>query len=270
MADSTVGGLPAVPNLDDESLFVCEQQGEARKLTGRQLKDYAKKSVSQYTDAAKKYAEEAAGSASSAEGSADQAEKAAADAQKAADDARNAANDSSKSADEAADSASAAAGSAADAELAVEHYPRIGDNGNWETYIGGEYQDTGQPSRGEIGKGFRILGYYTTLGALEIAVTNPEAGDAYGIGSSAPYDIYVYSDEEGWVNNGTIQGPTGGKGETGNSGVYVGTSEPTDPEINVWIDPDGTTTACSYEEMQLYVNNAIDALTDAIIQGFES
>lgn len=269
MADSTVGGLPAVPNLDDESLFVCEQQGEARKLTGRQLKDYAKKSVSQYTDTAKKYAEEAAGSASAADGSAVQAANAAADAQTAAVDARNAADDSSQSAGEAAGSAVAAAGSAADAELAVEHYPRIGDNGNWETYIGGGYQDTGQPSRGEIGKGFRILGYYATLGTLEIAVTNPEAGDAYGIGTSAPYDIYVYSDEEGWVNNGTIQGPTGEKGETGNSGVYIGTAEPSDHAVNVWINPNGTTTSCSYEEMQLYVNSAVDALTDAIMQGLE-
>lgn len=34
----------------------------------------------------------------------------------------------------------------------------------------------------------------------------------------------------------TIQGP---KGDTGNSGVYLGTEEPDDPEIKVWIDPDG-------------------------------
>ena len=29
------------------------------------------------------------------------------------------------------------------------------------------------------------------------------------------------------------------KGETGNSGVYVGTDAPTDPSIMVWIDTDG-------------------------------
>ena len=29
------------------------------------------------------------------------------------------------------------------------------------------------------------------------------------------------------------------KGETGDSGVYVGSTEPTDPNVNVWIDPDG-------------------------------
>lgn len=38
-----------------------------------------------------------------------------------------------------------------------------------------------------------------------------------------------------------IQGPTGpqgDKGDTGSSGVYVGSSAPTDPAINVWVDVD--------------------------------
>lgn len=30
----------------------------------------------------------------------------------------------------------------------------------------------------------------------------------------------------------------GGQGETGESGVYIGDDEPTDPDINVWIAPD--------------------------------
>ena len=29
------------------------------------------------------------------------------------------------------------------------------------------------------------------------------------------------------------------KGETGDSGVYIGTTEPTDPDVSVWINPDG-------------------------------
>ena len=36
--------------------------------------------------------------------------------------------------------------------------------------------------------------------------------------------------------------PRGEKGETGNSGVYIGSEEPTDPDVNVWIDPDGSYT----------------------------
>ena len=40
-----------------------------------------------------------------------------------------------------------------------------------------------------------------------------------------------------------IQGPQGIqgiKGETGESGVYLGSEEPTDEDINVWINPNGT------------------------------
>lgn len=36
-------------------------------------------------------------------------------------------------------------------------------------------------------------------------------------------------------------GPTGATGETGPNGVYVGTTEPTDPNAMVWLNPDGTT-----------------------------
>ena len=50
--------------------------------------------------------------------------------------------------------------------------------------------DTG--AKGEQGKGFRILGKYESLEALKEAVTQPEAGDAYSVGTSAPYDIYIY------------------------------------------------------------------------------
>lgn len=37
-------------------------------------------------------------------------------------------------------------------------------------------------------------------------------------------------------------GSTGPKGDTGSSGVYIGTSQPTDSSINVWIDSDGEPT----------------------------
>ena len=66
-----------------------------------------------------------------------------------------------------------------------------------------------QGPKGDPGQGFRILGYYTTADALGTAISQPEPGDAYGVGSSAPYDIYIYSEERGWVNNGPIQGAKG-------------------------------------------------------------
>ena len=49
------------------------------------------------------------------------------------------------------------------------------------------------------------------------------------------------------IEDGTFtgeQGPVGPPGPIGNSGVYMGTDEPTDPDVSVWIDTsDGTVVA---------------------------
>ena len=45
-----------------------------------------------------------------------------------------------------------------------------------------------------------------------------------------------------WINIPSITGapgPQGPQGNTGNSGVHVGSTEPTDPDVNVWVYPDG-------------------------------
>ena len=78
--------------------------------------------------------------------------------------------------------------------------------------------DTG--AKGEQGKGFRILGKYESLEALKEAVTQPEAGDAYSVGTSAPYDIYIYDGvTSDWTNHGKLQGAKGEKGEQGEPGA---------------------------------------------------
>lgn len=70
---------------------------------------------------------------------------------------------------------------------------------------------------GRDGKSFEIKGYYESLDALAAAVTEPAPGDAYCVGSAAPYDVYIYDGVNvEWVNNGTIQGA---KGETGAPGT---------------------------------------------------
>ena len=84
----------------------------------------------------------------------------------------------------------------------------------------GDQGETGpQGPKGEDGKAFTISGYYESLSALQAAVATPEDGVAYGVGTAAPYDIYVW-DAVGkqWVNNGAIQGPKGDQGETGPQG----------------------------------------------------
>lgn len=94
--------------------------------------------------------------------------------------------------------------------------------------------------QGPRGEDSRILGYYQTEELLRQFVTSPEAGDAYGVGAGAPYDVYIYDGvSKDWKNNGQIQGPKGDRGEQGVSGVYVGTGE-MPPGFNVQIDPTGS------------------------------
>ena len=77
-----------------------------------------------------------------------------------------------------------------------------------------------QGEKGETGSGFKVLGYYETESALSAAVTNPAAGDAYGIGTAEPYDIYIWDGvNRKWVNNGALQGAKGDPGIQGEQGI---------------------------------------------------
>ena len=85
----------------------------------------------------------------------------------------------------------------------------------------GDKGDTGeQGPKGDTGSGFKVLGYFATVEALSAAVIAPEIGDAYGVGSSDPYDIYIYDTVNGWVNNGPLQGAKGDKGDKGDPFTY--------------------------------------------------
>ena len=82
----------------------------------------------------------------------------------------------------------------------------------------GETGDTGpQGPKGETGNGFKIMGYYASVSELQSAVPSPAVGDAYGVGASEPYDIYIWGGAS-WVDNGPIQGPAGPQGEPGEKG----------------------------------------------------
>lgn len=91
----------------------------------------------------------------------------------------------------------------------------------------GEKGDTGpqgpqgiqgpQGEKGETGSAFKISGYYPDLVTLQTAVTAPEIGDVYGVGATAPYNIFIWDGTE-WVDNDTIQGPQGPQGEKGDIG----------------------------------------------------
>lgn len=123
MADKQISSLPQAQTVDDNSLFVCEQQGTAMKTTGAQWKGFAVQAVSQYVAPAKQAAQQA---------------------QQAATNAKQSEENAAQSATEAAESA----------ETAKEYSgkPPIIQNDTWWTWDAeqGEYVDTGEAARGDV------------------------------------------------------------------------------------------------------------------------
>ena len=90
---------------------------------------------------------------------------------------------------------------------------------SWAKISMGEQGKKGdQGERGEQGRGLMILGAFETLADLMAAVPDPEPGDAYGVGETAPYDIYIFGDDGTWENHGQLQGPQGEPGRDGEDG----------------------------------------------------
>lgn len=110
--------------------------------------------------------------------------------------------------------------------------------------------DTGpQGPKGDTGSGFKVLGYYDTAEALDEAkLATARPGDAYGVGTAEPYDIYILNGTTGkFINNGPLQGAKGDKGDTGAQGPKgdqgdvgpTGPAGPTGPQGEV--GPQGPT-----------------------------
>ena len=74
--------------------------------------------------------------------------------------------------------------------------------------------------KGETGSGFKVLGYYDTKAELDAAQkATAAAGDAYGVGTAEPYNIYIFDGITGeFINNGPLQGAKGDTGPTGPQG----------------------------------------------------
>ncbi len=69
---------------------------------------------------------------------------------------------------------------------------------------------------GRDGTSFMIAGYYESEEELTAAVTDPAPGEAYAVGTRAPYEIYIWDALSGrWVNNGPMQGAKGDAGDAG-------------------------------------------------------
>lgn len=98
---------------------------------------------------------------------------------------------------------------------------------------------------GKDGNDFKILGYYDSLDSLMEAITAPAQGDAYGIGTEQPYDIYIY-DAVGdrWVNNGPVQGAKGDPGD--DATIEVGTVTTVDYDQPATVENVGTPSAAKF------------------------
>lgn len=103
--------------------------------------------------------------------------------------------------------------------------------------------------KGDTGTGLTILGTYATVSALQAAVTNPNVGDMYNVGSSAPYNIYLW-DGATWKDQGQLQGAKGDKGDKGDPGtaatVSVGTVSTGAPGSNAEVTNSGTESAAVF------------------------
>ena len=89
---------------------------------------------------------------------------------------------------------------------------------------------------GRDGASFVIEGYYDTAAALAAAVTQPGSGQAYGVGTAAPYEIYIWDAVNSqWKNNGILQGA---RGSTGDPGVTFRPSVDADGNIS-WTNDGG-------------------------------
>lgn len=183
MADSNIGALPQAPQLDDDSLLVAEQQGQAMKVTGAQFKEFGRQAVigqvQGYVDAAEKAASEAVDAVSAVTGM----------------------TVSARSSQEAEVSKSTVAGKV----HLTFGLPR-GEKGE----PGPEGPQGLRGPQGAPGNGLTILGHYDTEEELRAAVTAPEAGNAYSVGTQLPYDIWVYDGVTGdWRNYGPLSGGGG-------------------------------------------------------------
>ena len=183
MADSNIGALPLASTIADDSLLVMEQQGTAMKVTGQQLKEYAKQGVEM------EFQEDLAAS--------------------------QAAADRAQSAVQAVEDMTVEAQTLSSGQPAT--VSKTTKNGKVNLSFGlprGEQGISGPPGQtgprgpqGEPGSGLSVLGHYDTEAALRASVTAPEAGDSYGVGVNLPYDIYIFDGVSGdWRNYGPLSG----------------------------------------------------------------
>ena len=128
MADKQISSLPAATSVDDNSLFVVEQQGAAMSASGALWKGFAVDTVQPYATAASGSATAAATSATNAAASAQAAQNSADSISGSVETAQQAAQEAAQSAQQAASSASGVAESAEAAASSAQQATQASQN----------------------------------------------------------------------------------------------------------------------------------------------
>ena len=130
MADKQISSLPAATSVNDASLFVVEQQGQAMSASGALWKGYAIQAVQPYVSQVQEAADDAEAAA----------EQTAASATAAAEAAQTAQN------------SAVAAGESAQTAQEYSGKPPIIQNDTWWVWNAetGQYEDTGESARGDV------------------------------------------------------------------------------------------------------------------------
>ena len=141
----------------------------------------------------------------------------------------------------------------------ADNPPIVGNDGYWYVYseTEGNYIKTDWHSNGIV-----IIDKLSSLDELN-AIKDPSVSDTYLVGDN----LYLWNGTT-WVNLGALQGPKGDKGETGNSGVYVGSGDMPD-DCNVQIDPTGE--VITQEELSQTIQRSIEneANIDSLINNLD-
>lgn len=142
-------------------------------------------------------------------------------------------------------------------EILASVQVRRDSKANWESVnpilLNGEAayeQDTDMFKIGDGVKRYSDLPYHNKVGpqgkpgptpqiSMNVSTGNPGTSASVSVTGTAENPVINLTVPRGDTGK---TGSTGPKGDTGSSGVYIGTSQPTDSNINVWIDSDGEPT----------------------------
>lgn len=248
MADKTIGDLPQAATVQDDSLIPVEQQGAAMHMTGAQFKAFARGSVQEYVTEAQTAANEAKQAVLRAPQVGDNGNwyvydhtaAAYVDTGVPATGPEGPTGPQGIQGEKGETGETGPQGPQGEQGIQGETGPQ-GEQGiqgeQGPQGIQGEQGPVGpRGEKGETGSGFKVLGYYDTAGELEVSQTAPNPGDAYGVGTAEPYDIYIWDGVNlVWVNNGALQGAQGERGPQGEPGPEgpqgpAGETGPTGPQ----------------------------------------